>query len=84
MRPGIVFVGLFALLTALYVLMASSLGNVLTFILQAAIVLALLGAVLWFRKLRSMSGGGFLSDDGATGAPPASSEEESESVRLAP
>jgi hypothetical protein len=53
MRPGVIFVGLFALLIAVYALLASTLGTVLTFLLQAAIVLVLLAAAVWFRRLRT-------------------------------
>ena len=53
MRPGVIFVGLFALLIAVYALLASTLGTILTFLLQAAIVLVLLAAAIWFRRLRT-------------------------------
>jgi L-lactate permease len=53
MRPGVVFVGLFALLITVYALLASTLGTVLTFLLQAAIVLVLLAAAVWFRRFRT-------------------------------
>ena len=53
MRPGVIFVGLFAVLIAVYAFLASTLGTVLTFLLQAAIVLVLLAAAVWFRKLRT-------------------------------
>jgi UPF0716 family protein affecting phage T7 exclusion len=53
MRPGVIFVGLFALLIAVYAFLASTLGTVLTFLLQAAIVLVLLAAAVWFRRLRA-------------------------------
>lgn len=53
MRPGIVFIALFVLLMAVYVAASDTLGRPLTFALQTAIVLALLGGALWLRRLRS-------------------------------
>lgn len=53
MRPGIVFIALFVLLMAVYVAAADTLGRPVTFALQTAIVLALLGGALWLRRLRS-------------------------------
>lgn len=50
MRPGLVFIGLFALLMAVYFSLQSMLGAIMTIVLQAAIVLALLGSALWLRK----------------------------------
>ena len=50
MRPGLVFIGLFALLMVVYFSFQSMLGVVTTIVLQAAIILALLGSVLWLRK----------------------------------
>ena len=50
MRPGFVFIGLFALLTAVYFSFQSTLGSTTTIVLQAAIVLVLLGSALWLRK----------------------------------
>lgn len=50
MRPGFVFIGLFALLMVVYFSFQSTLGTVTTIVLQAAIVLALLGSALWLRK----------------------------------
>lgn len=50
MRPGLVFIGLFALLMVVYFSFQSMLGVVATIVLQAAIVLALLGSALWLRK----------------------------------
>lgn len=50
MRPGLVFIGLFALLMVVYFSFQSTLGTVTTMVLQAAIVLALLGSALWLRK----------------------------------
>ena len=56
MRPGLVFLGLFALLLVVYALLADRLGTVPTFVLQAAIVLVILGAAIWFRRLRETRG----------------------------
>ena len=50
MRPGFVFVGIFALLMVVYFGFQETLGSVTTFAVQAGIVLALLGAALWLRK----------------------------------
>ncbi len=50
MRPGLVFIGLFALLMAVYFSFQSTLGTVATIVLQAAIVLALLGSAIWLRR----------------------------------
>ena len=50
MRPGLVFIGLFALLMAVYFSLQSTLGTITTIVLQAAIVLALLGSAVWLRK----------------------------------
>lgn len=50
MRPALVFIGLFALLMVVYFSFQSMLGAVTTIVLQAAIVLALLGCALWLRK----------------------------------
>ena len=50
MRPGFVFIGLFALLMAVYFSLQSTLGSITTIVLQAAIVLALLGSAIWLRK----------------------------------
>jgi drug/metabolite transporter (DMT)-like permease len=50
MRPGLVFIGLFALLMAVYFSLQSTLGAITTIVLQAAIVLAILGSAVWLRK----------------------------------
>ena len=60
-RPGLVFIGLFALLMVFYVLLAGAIGNFLTFVLQGGIVLALLGAALCVRKQRDIRAGDRLS-----------------------
>lgn len=50
MRPGFVFIGLFALLMAVYFSLHNTLGAIPTIVLQTAIVLALLGSAFWLRK----------------------------------
>ena len=65
MRPGIVFVVLFAFLIGLYLLLAGTLGTVPTFLLQASIVLMIIGAARWFRRARQQSRPHGLSGDGA-------------------
>jgi hypothetical protein len=50
MRTGLVFVGLLAVLLGFYALAADTLGNVLTFGLQAAIVGLLLAGSKWLRR----------------------------------
>ncbi len=57
MRPGLVFIALFVLLIAVRQLTVDALGGVLTFILQAAIVLAILAGALWLRRKRSAGAG---------------------------
>ena len=53
MRPGLVFVGLLAVLLGFYALVADTLGNILTFGLQTAIVVLLLAGSIWFRRSRA-------------------------------
>ena len=53
MRPGLVFIALFTLLMAVYFSFQGTLGSITTIVLQAAIVLALLGSALWLRKRSS-------------------------------
>ncbi len=50
MRPGLVFISLFALLMVVYFSLQSTLGTVTTTVLQVGIVLTLLGSALWLRK----------------------------------
>lgn len=52
MRPGLVFVGLFTVLTIIYVLLIDSLGSLSTFILQASLILLVLVIALRFRHSR--------------------------------
>ena len=63
MRPGLLFIGLFGLLIAVYLLLAETLGNVLTFLLQAAIVIALIVAVTWFRRQRHLQRWSLFADE---------------------
>ena len=53
MRPGFVFVGLFAVLTATYVLLDGTLSSWMTFALQAVIVVVLLAAATCYRNWRA-------------------------------
>ena len=53
MRPGFVFVGLIAVLTATYVLFDGTLSSWMTFILQAVIVIVLLAAATCYRNWRA-------------------------------
>ena len=53
MRPGLVFVALFAVLTTMYVLLIDSLGSLSTFILQASLILLVLVIALRFRYTRN-------------------------------
>ncbi len=64
MRPGLLFIGLFGLLIGVYLLLAETLGHVLTFLLQAAIVIALIVAVTWFRKQRHLQRWSLFADEG--------------------
>ena len=52
MRPGVVFVGMFLLLAVVYQALAGSLHVALIFLVQAAIVVALLALALWRRRRR--------------------------------
>ena len=56
MRPGLVFIGLFAVLILTYALLQDTLGSVPIFLLQATIVAVLLAAATWFRYRRTTGG----------------------------
>lgn len=56
MRPGLVFIGLFAMLMVVYFSLQGTLGTVATVALQVVIVLTLLGSALWLRKRFSPPG----------------------------
>ena len=64
MRPGIVFVVLFAVLVGFYLLLADTLGTIPTFLLQAGIVLMIIVAARWLRHTRQQRGRRGLSRDG--------------------
>jgi hypothetical protein len=63
MRPGLVFVGLFAILIAIYALLLDSLGALGTFLLQASLILVVLAAATWFRYTKHRKGGPFFGAD---------------------
>ena len=63
MRPGLVFVGLFAILILLYVLLQDSLGSLGIFLLQAALVFVVLAGATWFRYAKHRTGGLFFGGD---------------------
>ncbi len=63
MRPGLVFVGLFAILLVTYVMVRDSLGTLPTFLLQLGIVLAVLGGAGWYRYSKHRKGWFFLGGD---------------------
>ena len=53
MRPGLVFITLFAILMAVYFALVDTLGTLPTFALQAGIVVVILIAALWLRSKTS-------------------------------
>ena len=85
MRPGLVFVGLFAILIGLYLLLQDTLGSLFTFLLQAALVLVVLAGAAWFRYAKRRSGWLFLGDDSASDddSTPADADPESTEYRPA-
>lgn len=64
MRPGLVFVGLFAVLFVLYALLRDSLGTLTIFLLQLALVLVVLAGAGWFRYSKRRKGWFFFGEDG--------------------
>ena len=66
MRPGALFVGLFAALMLLYFLVSGSIGAGPTFLLQGVVVAVLLAAVLRRRRRAARTERGAPED----GAPP--------------
>ncbi len=76
MRPGIAFVVLFVVLLTLYWLLADTLGAPATFVLQAGIVLMVIGAARWLRRARSGGRRLFSHDDPAPSPPPEPTEAE--------
>ncbi|MEK9659009.1 MAG: hypothetical protein VW450_03570 [Chloroflexota bacterium] len=67
MRPGLVVIGLIALLLVIYLLTADALGRPLIYLLQGAIVGAVLAAALWARRAKGRRSilGDPADDDGA-------------------
>ena len=63
MRPGLIFISLFAVLIVMYVLLIDFLGTVGTVLLQAALILVLIIGALWFRYTKRRSGWLFFGDD---------------------
>lgn len=63
MRPGLVFIGLFLVLMAFYFLLRDSIGATWTFVLQAALVMVLLGGAVWYRFAKQRSGWFFFRTD---------------------
>ncbi|MDA1036488.1 MAG: hypothetical protein O3B65_06350 [Chloroflexi bacterium] len=63
MRPGIVFVGLLAILLLTYALLRDSLGTLPTFLLQFGIVVAVLGGATWYRYSKHRKGWFFFGED---------------------
>jgi hypothetical protein len=49
LRPGLVFVSLFAILIAVYVGLSDQLGLLTIFMVQAGIVILILAASIWWR-----------------------------------
>ena len=80
MRPGLVFVGLFAILIVLYLLLQDALGSLSTFLLQAALVLVVLAGATWFRYAKRRNGWLFLGDDSASGDASAPADADPEST----
>ena len=79
MRPGLAFVGLFVVLLVIYALLADTLGSVQTFVLQAGIVLMLIGIARWFRRSRSQGRWPLFSDEEDAPSPEGSKAEERDS-----
>ena len=84
MRPGLVFVGLFAILIVLYLLLQDTLGSLSTFLLQAALVLVVLAGATWFRYAKRRSGWLFLGDDRASDDDSAPVDADPESTEYRP
>ena len=76
MRPGLAFVGLFVFLLVIYALLADTLGSVPTFLLQAGIVLMLIGLARWFRRSRSRGRWPLFSHEEDAASPGPSEAEE--------
>ena len=63
MRPGLVFISLFAVLVLVYALLRDSLGPFVTFLLQAALVVVVLAGAAWFRYVKRPKGWLFFRDE---------------------
>ncbi len=86
MRPGLLFVGLFAVLIFTYVLLIDSLGTLGKFLLQAALVILLLAGATWFRYAKRRSGWLFFGDDDGgepEGPKPTDTDESNDELRKA-
>jgi hypothetical protein len=81
MRPSLVFIGLFAVLILVYILLIDSLGTLGTFLLQAALVAVVLAGAIWFRYAKRRSGWLFFGDD-ETAEPEPTTENEEETNEL--
>ena len=81
MRPGLVFIGLFAVLIGVYLLLEDTLGSLATLLLQGAIVMVILAAATWYRQLHTNPGFGLMHDNETSVAQidAESAEEEAES-----
>ena len=75
MRPGVAFVVLFVVLFTIYLLLADRLGAPATFVLQAGIVLMVIGAARWLRRARDRSGWRLFSNDDPAPSPEADATE---------
>jgi len=63
MRPGLVFIGLFAVLIGVYLLLEGTLGSLATLLLQGAIVVVILAAATWYRQLHTDPGVELMHDE---------------------
>jgi hypothetical protein len=63
MRPGLIFISLFAVLIVMYVRLTDALGTVGTVLLQAALILVILIGALWFWYTKRRSGWIFFGDE---------------------
>ena len=83
MRPGLVFVGLFAVLFVLYALLRDSLGTLTIFLLQLALVLVVLAGAGWFRYSKRHKGWFFFGEDDEDGDRPHDSDDADSEIRKA-
>ncbi len=75
MRPGVAFVLLFIVLITLYLLLADTLGAPATFVLQAGIVLMVIGGARWLRRARSRGKWRLFANDDPAPSPEADATE---------